>query len=258
MEFKKAAFALLALLYLCGGGKVHAQSTTGTIRGHVNDAQGLPLPGVTVSVTSPNLQGTRTAVTAENGDFVITVLPSGTYSVTFELSGFQRVAQTVGLAPTQDLPIKVELGPADVTEEVTVVGQSAEVLTQTAQVATNFKQELIASLPSNRDINALQRSPFPFGATKSPEQSNENLRRYVVATLERLGVPQIRFRCAHKSKWSCVVADRFAPRFSYGFGGAAHLTRPRGSESALQRRAWCGSPAWDSARDGCPACSPPR
>ena len=108
MRFKKAAFVLLALLYLCGG-KARAQSTTGTIRGHVNDAQGLPLPGVTVSVASPNLQGTRTAVTAENGDFVITVLPSGTYTVTFELSGFQRVSQTVGLAPTQDLPIKVEV-----------------------------------------------------------------------------------------------------------------------------------------------------
>jgi hypothetical protein len=164
---------LLALLYLCGG-TARAQSTTGTIRGHVNDPQGLPLPGVTVSVSSPNLQGSRTAVTAENGDFVITVLPSGTYSVTFELSGFQRVAQTVGLAPTQDLPIKVELGPADVTEEVTVVGQSAEVLTQTAQVATNFKQELIASLPSNRDINAYLRCSRPVhpsspnGASRSP------------------------------------------------------------------------------------------
>ena len=40
MRFKKAAFVLLALLYLCGG-KARAQSTTGTIRGHVNDAQGL-------------------------------------------------------------------------------------------------------------------------------------------------------------------------------------------------------------------------
>src|SRR5207248_1753083 len=34
------------------------------------------------------------------------------------------------------------------------VGRSADVLTQTAQVATNFKQELIATLPTNRDINA--------------------------------------------------------------------------------------------------------
>jgi hypothetical protein len=153
MRLMKAALVLLTLLHLCGG-TARGQSTTGTIRGHVNDAQGLALPGVTVSVTSPNLQGVRTAVTAENGDYVLTVLPSGTYTVTFELSGFQRVTRTVGLAPTQDLPVEVELGPATVSEEVTVVGQRADVLTQTAQVATNFKGDLIANLPTNRDINA--------------------------------------------------------------------------------------------------------
>jgi outer membrane receptor protein involved in Fe transport len=153
MRLMKSALVLLATLYLCGG-TARAQSTTGTIRGHVNDAQGLALPGVTVTVTSPNLQGVRSAVTAENGDYVLTLLPAGTYTVTFELSGFERVTRTVGLAPTQDLPIEVELGPAAVSEEVNVVGQRADVLTQTAQVATNFKQDLIASLPTNRDINA--------------------------------------------------------------------------------------------------------
>ncbi len=153
MRLMKAALVLLVTLYLCGG-RARAQSTTGTIRGHVNDAQGLALPGVTVNVTSPNLQGTRSTVTAENGDYVLTLLPSGTYTVTFELGGFERVSRTVGLAPTQDLPLEVELGPATVTEEVNVVGQRVDVLTQTAQVATNFKQELIDSLPTNRDINA--------------------------------------------------------------------------------------------------------
>ena len=116
-----AALALLTLLYLCGG-TARAQSTTGTIRGHVTDAQGLALPGVTISATSPNLQGVRSAVSAENGDYVLTSLPSGTYTLTFELSGFQRVQRTMGLAPTQDIPLEVELGPAAVSEEVNVVG----------------------------------------------------------------------------------------------------------------------------------------
>ena len=40
------------------------------------------------------------------------------------------------------------------TEEVTVVGTPAHVLTQTAQVATNLRQDLIATLPTNRDIHA--------------------------------------------------------------------------------------------------------
>ena len=58
------------------------------------------------------------------------------------------------LAPTQTLPLDATMGPAAVTETVNVVGRAADVLTQTAQVATNFKQDLIATLPTNRDINA--------------------------------------------------------------------------------------------------------
>src|SRR5688572_1544299 len=103
-----------------------AQSTSGTISGRVTDAQDLPLPGVTVSVESPALQGTRSTVTSENGGYVITLLPSGTYTVIFELSGFERQRRTINVA-----------------------------LTQTAQVATNFSQELIARLPTNRDLNAI-------------------------------------------------------------------------------------------------------
>ena len=47
------------------------------------------------------------------------------------------------------------LGPAQVTEEVTVVASSADTLTKTAQIATNFSQELIANLPTSRDLNSI-------------------------------------------------------------------------------------------------------
>jgi hypothetical protein len=46
------------------------------------------------------------------------------------------------------------MGPAAISEIVNVVGRTADVLTQTAQVATNFKQDFIQTLPTNRDINA--------------------------------------------------------------------------------------------------------
>ncbi len=112
------------------------------------------MPGVTISAESPNLQGIRTAMTSSNGDYILTLLPPGTYKVTFELSGFERQERTVNLAPTQVLPVEVTMGPAAVTETVTVVGRSADVLVQTAQVATNFSQDLLSTLPTNRDINA--------------------------------------------------------------------------------------------------------
>src|SRR5437764_953347 len=88
--------ALLAV-----AGNATAQTTNGTISGHAADQQGLALPGVTVTATSPNLQGARTVVTQGNGDYIIPLLPSGEYTVSFELSGFQRLTRHVTLAPTQ-------------------------------------------------------------------------------------------------------------------------------------------------------------
>jgi outer membrane receptor protein involved in Fe transport len=132
-----------------------AQSTTGTISGRVVDPQGLPVPGVTVTANSPNLQGVRETVTSENGDYILTLLPSGTYTVVFELTGFGPQRRTVTLAPTQTLPLEIELGPAALTESVEVVGRSSDVLVQTAQVATNFSQDLLSSLPTNRDYRSV-------------------------------------------------------------------------------------------------------
>ncbi len=153
MRFMRLGIWLVVAM-LAASGVAHAQSTTGTISGRVVDAQERTVPGVTVSVESANLQGIRTAVTSENGDYIFTLLPSGQYTITFELSGFERQQRTVSVAPTQVVPIDVTMGLAGVAETVEVVGRAADVLTQTAQVATNFSQELIATLPTNRDINA--------------------------------------------------------------------------------------------------------
>jgi outer membrane receptor for ferrienterochelin and colicin len=131
-----------------------AQTTTGTISGRVLDVQGAALPGATATARSPNLQGTREAVTSENGDYILTGLPSGPYTITFSLSGFQPQTRSVVLAPTQVLPLEVKLGPAQITEEVTVTG-SADTLTKTAQIATNFSQDLISQLPTSRDLNSI-------------------------------------------------------------------------------------------------------
>jgi outer membrane receptor protein involved in Fe transport len=145
--------AAVALLGVAAGAA--AQTTNGTISGHVADQQGLALPGVTVDAASPNLQGVRSVVTTENGDFVFPLLPSGVYTISFELSGFERVTKTVTLAPTQTLPVDAQMGPAPITETVNVVGRAADVLTQTSQVATNFKQDLIEALPTTRDLNSV-------------------------------------------------------------------------------------------------------
>src|SRR5436305_1881590 len=62
-----------------------AQVPTGTISGHVVSADGIALPGVTVSVMGSALQGTRTATTSASGDYLVPLLPPGDYTVSFEI-----------------------------------------------------------------------------------------------------------------------------------------------------------------------------
>jgi len=148
----RIVLAVIVVLAIAAGAA--AQTTTATISGRVLDAQGGALPGAIVTAKSPNLQGSRETVTSANGDYILTGLPSGPYVVTFAFAGFQTHSRNVTLAPTQGVPLEVTLGPAQVTEEVTVVGTS-DPLMKTSQIATNFSQELIATLPTSRDINSI-------------------------------------------------------------------------------------------------------
>jgi outer membrane receptor for ferrienterochelin and colicin len=128
--------------------------TSGTISGRINDSSGGAMPGVTINVEGTNLQGIMSVVSTENGDYIVPQLPAGPYTLTFMLSGFERQERKVVLALGQVMPLNVTLGPATLTETVNVVASASSVLTQTAQVATSFKQEMIALLPTNRTLDA--------------------------------------------------------------------------------------------------------
>src|SRR5678815_2462138 len=73
-----------------GGGA----SSTGTIQGRVTDAQGAVLPGVTVTATSPALIQAQTTVTSETGNYRFPAVPPGSYSVGFELAGFNKLQRS--------------------------------------------------------------------------------------------------------------------------------------------------------------------
>src|SRR5215510_4812498 len=76
-----------AVLLLCPVAS-YAQSFAGVVR----DASGAVLPGVTVEAASPVLlEKVRTAVSDGTGQFRITDLTPGTYTVTYTLPGFVTV-----------------------------------------------------------------------------------------------------------------------------------------------------------------------
>ena len=105
---------------------IPAFAQTGTLRGQVTDESGAVLPGVTITVTSPALQvPSVSAVTDPKGEFRITPLPIGTYSVEYGLAGFQGVKRegirlTVGFTAKVDAQLKV----GSLEETITVSGAS--------------------------------------------------------------------------------------------------------------------------------------
>jgi hypothetical protein len=124
--------------------------TTGTVDGVVTDQSGAPLPGVSVELTSPNLQGVRTAVTSADGRYRFPAVPPGAYKVTATLSGFGRVQKnaTVTLDATASVALSLSLST---TAEVTVTGEAPLVDSTSTTTGSNFSASVMSKLPLARN-----------------------------------------------------------------------------------------------------------
>jgi carboxypeptidase family protein len=148
----KHRLAVIALLVAVGT-PIDAQVEQGRLLGTVKDAQGGVLPGMTITATSPALIGQRTAVTETDGRYLITTLPSGTYSLKFELQGFQPfVRQNIVVTQGSTLTVDATLEVASLSESITVTGDSPMVDTTTTKVGATFSGEALVGVPSSTDI----------------------------------------------------------------------------------------------------------
>src|SRR6266511_3793661 len=128
-------------------------ATTGAINGKVTDESDAALPGVTITIASPSMQGTRTTMTSEDGSYRFPAIPPGSYRLTYELGGFGTVVREgviVGLGFTAT--VNAEMKVAALQETVTVTGQSPVVDVTSTTSATNFTSERLAALPNARDF----------------------------------------------------------------------------------------------------------
>jgi outer membrane receptor protein involved in Fe transport len=127
-----------------------AQAQTGTLQGTVKDQSDAVLPGVTVSVTSPGLQGTRETVSDGNGVYTIPALPPGNYIVRFELQGFAPVVHDNAIVPLGSVAvIDAAMQIAALTEVVNVTAQTSNALVvPTGQ--TNLTSRELNTIPVGR------------------------------------------------------------------------------------------------------------
>jgi len=121
----------------------------GSIRGVVLDSEKNPLPGATITVSSPALMGTRSVVTAADGTYRFPpILPPGEYTITVELQGFNKIIRPgVVIRAGQTVDVNFEMQPSPVMEEVTVTAPSPVVDIVSPKVTQSVTPEVIETLP---------------------------------------------------------------------------------------------------------------
>ena len=145
----RSSFLLLCILTfaITASGQVNS-SLTGRVTMDEN-----PLPGVTVTISSPNLQGTRTTYTDVNGNYNFAAIPPGAYTVRFEMESMQTITRTaqVGLGQTGRADAAMQLSA--MAEAITVTASAPAVL-ETTEIQSNYTQQLVDDLPIQRNIQA--------------------------------------------------------------------------------------------------------
>ena len=112
-----------------------ASAQEGQIAGTVRDSSGGVMPGVLVEVASPALiQKVRSTTSDASGQYRLTNLPVGTYSVAFTLEGFTKQQRSdVQLTTGFTASINATLTVGALAETVTVVSETPTVDVQSAR-----------------------------------------------------------------------------------------------------------------------------
>src|SRR5258708_24504313 len=84
-----AIFALLLLPVVAT-----SQQVTGSITGTVTDPSGSAIAGATVKLVSEQTGAVRTVPADAEGNFVVTAVPAGMYTVGVEQTGFKKFLKT--------------------------------------------------------------------------------------------------------------------------------------------------------------------
>ncbi len=137
-----------ALLTICATATI-AQVPTGSVTGIVQDSQGLPVEGVTVTLTNQETNATFTSVTGSSGGYQFEHIDYGLYKVSASKTGF-KLGEVTGVKLDASTvysvkPISLEVGSN--AETVVVEGGAELVNTTSAEVTGTVEKKQIDDLP---------------------------------------------------------------------------------------------------------------
>ncbi len=165
---------LIGILLLVGGAFAQSQATTGNIEGRVIDPQGAAVPNVAVTAKSQDTGASKTTQSSGEGNFVLPLLPPGTYTVTtaavqgFGASTYENVKVTVGAKTTLELALSVG-GSVNVVD-VNAEGQGVE--TTRTSISSTVEEIRVRNLPTN-GRNFLDFVTLTPGIVRDPTRSGD-------------------------------------------------------------------------------------
>jgi hypothetical protein len=146
-----ARLALAAALVLVASTLLQAQTTSASVSGVAKDAQGAVLPGASVTLTSETQGTVQTAVTDELGNFLFPYARPDTYTIKVSLQGFQSVEKPKVVVNANDrlMAGTFTLTIGQITESVTVTGQSSDIQLRSGERAFTLQTTAIQNIAVN-------------------------------------------------------------------------------------------------------------
>ncbi len=140
-----------------------AQSGAGSIQGTVQDASNAAIPGCAVHVVNQNTGVTNDTTSNGSGFYSVPGLFAGPYTITFSAPGMKKYQSSVTLQDAQNATLNPKLSVGEVTEQVTVSGDTAQLATyDSGTVSNQLDYKRIDQLPQNgRNVLGLAQNTTP-------------------------------------------------------------------------------------------------
>ena len=150
MPARKCFILAIALLSLFKGALVQAQVTTADLIGTVTDSSGAVVVSAQVTATNEGTGLARSAQTDASGNYLISQLAPGRYTLSAELAGFKKLVQTgIELQVNQRAQINLALEVGEVSQVVEVEGTAPLLESQSSVLGSVISQTQVQDLPLN-------------------------------------------------------------------------------------------------------------